>query len=665
MLLVPLLLWALSATTALASVEEDLARLLPQLADANPATRGDARQLLRGITARASAPERGNERAELERALAARAGDRTLPAAVRIELMAQLETVGGSNCVPVLAAALTEPERELRDAARRALEVNPSAEAGAALRAALETTTDPLLRLGLVHSLGIRRDPAAMPLLVRALEDPATRAAAAAALGRLGGAPSLAALQRVATTGDAAIAAALVEGAARSGGAGRAALLRLSADATAPPALRAAAIATLIEREADPDEALRRMTTALTDASVQIRTAALAAAASRRGPALSAALVRAWNELPPDARAGAIDLLDESAKDFVAAQCRSDDPALAGRAIEAYARLAGGAALSALLEWASAETPLRRTAMRAIETLTGDSVRDDLLRAAVTGAPPRRAAALIALARRREAGAATVLAQALTDPEPAITRAAREGLRVVGGADQLEPLLRFAAQQEPDALNDLRAMLTRLRNDAAAGARLIALAQKSGTAERAAVAAVIGVVGGTNALTWLREQLEAPEPRLRTAATRALSEWSGPEALPLLRELVAKEDANETDRRLAARGIARLVLASTNAPAELRCDAALAALRAAREREDRLALIAALATVPDPRAATALREQLDQDPAARKEILLAMATLAETIGKRDRELARQLARQVLAASDAPDAARTKAEPLAR
>ena len=71
----------------------------------------------------------------------------------------------------------------------------PIPEAGDALRDAVAKTSGPV-KAGLIDSLGWRRDTAAIPLLAAALSDPdATVAAAAAmALGRIGGTDSEAAL---------------------------------------------------------------------------------------------------------------------------------------------------------------------------------------------------------------------------------------------------------------------------------------------------------------------------------------------------------------------------------------------------------------------------------------------------------------------------------------
>ncbi len=79
----------------------------------------------------------------------------------------QLALVGTSKCVPILAAMLSDAE--LSDRARFALEAIPDSSVDDALRTALDTT-EGIPRIGIVNSLGERRDRQAVPAL-EALRD--------------------------------------------------------------------------------------------------------------------------------------------------------------------------------------------------------------------------------------------------------------------------------------------------------------------------------------------------------------------------------------------------------------------------------------------------------------------------------------------------------------
>lgn len=97
----------------------------------------------------------------------------------------KLKQIGTAESVPALAALL--PDKDLSHMARFALEANAAPQAGAALREALPKLSGGL-KIGLIGSLGKRRDAASAPALALLLagngEDIAC--AAAEALGMIG-----------------------------------------------------------------------------------------------------------------------------------------------------------------------------------------------------------------------------------------------------------------------------------------------------------------------------------------------------------------------------------------------------------------------------------------------------------------------------------------------
>ena len=96
----------------------------------------------------------------------------------------QLALIGTARCVPALAAML--PDAELSDRARFALEAIPDASVDEALRAAL-ATVDGIPRVGIVNTLGERKDPKAVPALseMQSSPDPVLAEAARAALRKI------------------------------------------------------------------------------------------------------------------------------------------------------------------------------------------------------------------------------------------------------------------------------------------------------------------------------------------------------------------------------------------------------------------------------------------------------------------------------------------------
>ena len=103
----------------------------------------------------------------------------------RAKACQRLAVIGTKETVPALSALLADPK--MAHYARFGLEPIPDASVDDSLRRALGQFTG-RLRVGAINSIGYRRDPKAVALLARYLDDSDAEvaAAAAAALGRIG-----------------------------------------------------------------------------------------------------------------------------------------------------------------------------------------------------------------------------------------------------------------------------------------------------------------------------------------------------------------------------------------------------------------------------------------------------------------------------------------------
>ncbi len=117
------------------------------------------------------------------------------PRAAKDYACRKLRVIGSAESVPALAALL--PDNDLSHMARYALERIPAPEAAQALRDALPKLAG-ALKIGVIGSLGARRDAASVEILAPLLAnaDLAVARAAAAALGAVGTAEAGAALQK-------------------------------------------------------------------------------------------------------------------------------------------------------------------------------------------------------------------------------------------------------------------------------------------------------------------------------------------------------------------------------------------------------------------------------------------------------------------------------------
>lgn len=132
------------------------------------------------------------------------------PQAAKDYVCRQLSLIGSAASVPALAALL--PDKELSHMARYALERIPGDEAAKALRDAVGKTQG-LTKVGVLNSLGARRDAGAMALLTASLSDADAKvaAAAAAALGDIGTPQAADALAACAAKAPPAIQLALAD----------------------------------------------------------------------------------------------------------------------------------------------------------------------------------------------------------------------------------------------------------------------------------------------------------------------------------------------------------------------------------------------------------------------------------------------------------------------
>ncbi|NQT85517.1 HEAT repeat domain-containing protein, partial [bacterium] len=213
---------------------------------------------------------------------------------------------GDASAIPTLAKMLVDPK--LSHMARYALEPMPFPEAGTALRNALSTLKGDLL-LGAIHSVGMRKDEAAVTSLTRLLGAPETAAAAAMALGRIAtpeAAKALAAFRKTAKdrmvvfAGDASLRAA--RGLVARGEPKLAAAICTELQAKSwPPHIRLGAFTCLLT--ADPAEAPARILQAVASDDPKLRATAIAQIPALKGKNVIAQFAAELPKSPPAVQA--------------------------------------------------------------------------------------------------------------------------------------------------------------------------------------------------------------------------------------------------------------------------------------------------------------------------------------------------------------------------
>jgi HEAT repeat protein len=280
----------------------------------------------------------------------------------------QLRIIGTAQSVPALAALLAEDRTA--HAARYALEAIPAPEAVAALRAALGRTSG-LLKVGVIDSLGRRRDPGSLSLLKPLLAgpDPVMAAHAATALGEIGGPEALAALSSTRTKSAPAVQSAVDDALLqcaeqlRAGGDSRGAarIYRDLFNESSPSQIRAAAWRGLAL--SDAGRRVDRITTALAGGDRLTHAAALKLVRELDDSKVVKACLKQWAGMPEDSQIAVLDAglrLGDAAMPAVRAAAVSDRPGVRVAAWQALATLGDTSLLPALADAAARGAPSER-----------------------------------------------------------------------------------------------------------------------------------------------------------------------------------------------------------------------------------------------------------------------------------------------------------------
>lgn len=552
-----------------------------------------------------------------------------------------LQQIGTPAAVPALAALLGD--ERLSHMARFALEPMPYPEVDRVLRAALDTTQG-MPKVGLIISLGARRDAEAAPLIIPLLRDgnPEIAAAAIGALGRIatpeavdaltasydGAAPRtqqavcdalLAAVQQVLSDGDGARAA------------------RMSADLLAPrwPVhVRMGAFAALVE--ADPAAAPRRLIEALRGEEPLFRdlAAQLIVDSSEQGD------IRVYAETLPTLPVGGqvallralADVGDASARPQAVQAARSADAGVKEAAVTALASLGNAADVPLLAEMVVAQDAgLAEAAKATLVALQGDGVNAAIAAAASGAAPATRVQLLDVMASRRSEQAAPLAVASLSDADASVRIAGFGVLALLGRGPEagavVGALVKAADGDELSAAENALTQICRRAGDEALPVVLEGMAS-AGPEPRVSLLRAAALIGGPQALETVVATLDDADEDVRGEAVRTLSGWATADAAPHLLELARSDDLSR--HVLSMQGYVRLAAAEPSVDAKARMLSAATDL--VRRPEEKKLVLGAWAAVPTAQSLGVLRAGLD-DADVRNEAAIAINAVAAEVGK--------------------------------
>ena len=579
----------------------------------------------------------------------------------------RLAVIGTEKAVPALAALLEN--EELAHYGRFGLEPIPHPSAGDALRRAMERLDGKLL-VGVINSIGVRRDAKALDGLRQRLagEDPDVAAAAAAAMGRIGTSEAAETLRQALASSRGRLRVAVAgsclpcaESLIARGERGEAIALYQTVRRTELPGniQRAALRGEILARQADGVPLLLEQLAKGDEASFDL---GLFLARQLPGSEVTRGLVARLGELTPSRRARVIGALgdrgDAAALPAVLEAARKGPPNVRLAAIRALKRLGDGSAVPVLLAAAApADGETARVGRATLAELEGEGVNRVIAATLARDRGKLRPVLIPVLidlvGQRRITSAVPSLREASRDKNPEIRLAAIKALGHTVTLDELSLLTARLAdpgtpRETAAAQAALRAACHRMPDrDACAGKLLESMAGAS-IDSRCLVLAVFDSVGGARALEAAAASARDSDERVRDAATRVLGEWRNEEAASVLLEL-ARSAENDEDRSRALGGLSHLV-GRLGFPREERIAFCRQAMELARRDEERKLVFQALAAIPAVET-LALLEQYLAEPTLKEGASLAAVTIAARLVRSRRGAVARSMKRVLGATE--------------
>jgi HEAT repeat protein len=536
----------------------------------------------------------------------------------------ELAAIGTPDVVPALVPLLSD--EKLAHYARFALEANPAPTVDAAFRQALDQLHGRLL-IGVISSIGVRKDAqAVIPLAARLADgDVQIAAAAATALGSIAtpeAADKLAAgLSTAAGPHRAAIARGCVvcaENLKRAGATEKSiALYDLVIAADVPQNIRLAGLrGAILARGAEGITLMVGQLKADDDAVVDV---ALRTARELPAGKVVPALIANLQGMRP-ATAGRVilalgDLGDAQAAPVVTAALASDAPEVRSAAICSLRKIGDAQVIPAL--WALAAGPDASVAEAARETLAalpGSQANEAVVAQLDSAEAASQLLALELVGRRRIPAAVPQLTKLATSSDAAVKSAAMRALGETVSLEQMPLLVTWViAARSDNEKAETQAALTAAcvrMPDRDACARMLTDKLAAAPADaKTVLLEQLGAMGGPVALTCLADSAKDTSPSTQDAATRILGTWIGSDVGPVLLDL-ARTIGNEKYKIRVLRGYIRIA-SQFGLPHDEKMDMCEKALSVAQRDDERDLVLDVLARDPSPLALRIAMTQLD------------------------------------------------------
>jgi HEAT repeat protein len=570
----------------------------------------------------------------------------------------RLALIGTREAVPALAALLAD--ERLNSYARFGLERIPDPSVDDALREALgKLEGQPLV--GVINSVGVRRDANAVIALTRLIGDANTQVAsqALAALGQIATPEAIEALQQSLASDSATVRAAAADaglvGAERLAAQGQQQeAVRLyeavrPADVPRPVRLAATRGAILTRQSAGVPLLLEQL-----NADDDMFGMALRASRELPGSDVTQSLVGALASLSPARQVLLIraigDRQDAAASPTVCKLASSGPPEVRSAAIHVLGQLGDVSAVTVLLEAAlSGDPTLTSAAQASLMKLRGSTTDETIVAQLDRAAPGTRVILLELVGQLAIPSAMPAVLRAAQDPDEQVRLAAIKSLgRIVGWKEfavLTDRLLVAESPPEAAAVQEaLRVACQRMPDPDACVGKLLDCLPSASIASKCFLMELLGSLGGVRALQAVSAAAEDSNEDLQDAATRVLGAWMSADAAPELLKLT-RTLSSEKLRIRTLRGYIRIAQ-QMGLPSEQQLGMCEEALRAAQRDDERRLVLAVLGRIPTAKAMSIVVPHLAH-PALAEEAATAALRIGEGIVRSEPGVVADAMQQVL------------------
>lgn len=549
-----------------------------------------------------------------------------------------LKRHGTSRSVPALAALLTD--EQLSHSSRHALESMPGPEAENALIAALAQTSGSL-KAGVISSLGVRRDAAAVSQLAKLLSgsDAQIAGASAEALGEIATPDALAALEQQLESHDGSTPDAVVDGCLRGAhhllmAGNRRQAFSVYQEVYQRPAKEFLHVAAFRGMAQSDENGFGLLANAITNGPAAIQMAAIQLVHEKIFPGKTeniAALLPGANPLVQAALIDALDQRDDpAAASDISRLAKNGGEEVREAALSALGNLGDDENIPLLVEIAAASGDAGQTAARqALALIHRGTPNQALLKLLPNSKPGAQVEIIRALSNRGAVEASPQLLELAKQADDPARAAALQALARLADQPELAGFVQIVAEMKTDEGRSAAAAALGLAcrhvqaRRGAVDCSPVLEALKNGSAQtRIALLPACGSVANAQTRSALREYAADPNSQVRGAAMRALCQTTDTELLP---DIVKVAQTSDEFRQPAIEACVRLATSEEglSIPNSERVRYFEAIMPAASTTAEKRLALSGLATVTDARALK-LAEPLLSDGTVSNETALAI-----------------------------------------